>query len=140
MRTGRFAAPGTAPVRVVRGTHADVDPDGDRSWQLWFHSLEWLGGLLGEYERTGDRAALDTAAGIAKDRLAGHARPERFDAHRREAVAEAARFRLGALVCLRRHLAARWLDEAIASTRSGRPARSTTRGPGTTAPTSRWRS
>ncbi|MEU8125553.1 heparinase II/III family protein [Spirillospora sp. NPDC049024] len=116
VRAGRFAAPGSAPVRVARGTHVDwgLDPYGDRSWQLWFHSLEWLGGLVRQYERTGDRAALDTAASIAQDWLAGNTDPERFDAHRREAVAEAAKFRLATLVCLRRHLPGRWLDEAIA--------------------------
>ncbi|NDU71057.1 hypothetical protein GWI34_00240 [Actinomadura sp. DSM 109109] len=117
VRAGRFATPGTAPVRVARGTDVDWgrDPYGDRSWRLWFHSLEWLGGLIGEYERKGDRAALETAAGIARDWLADNARPDRLPAPRREAIDEGAKFRLATLVCLRRHLAGRWLDEAVAS-------------------------
>lgn len=117
VRSGRFATPRAAPVRVAAGTDVDWgrDPYGDRSWQLWFHSLEWLGGLIREYERTGDRAALRTAAGIAQDWLADNTRPERFSEHRREAIGEAAKFRLATLVCLRRHLGGRWLDQAIAA-------------------------
>lgn len=117
VRAGRFATPSTAPVRVADGTDVDWgrDPYGDRSWQLWFHSLEWLGGLIKEYERSGDRAALRTAAGIARDWLADNARPGRFPEHRREAIREAAKFRLATLVCLRRHVTGRWLDEAIAA-------------------------
>ncbi|MFD0533851.1 hypothetical protein ACFQY7_08760 [Actinomadura luteofluorescens] len=117
VRAGRFATPSAAPVRVADGTDVDWsrDPYGDRSWQLWLHSLEWLGGLIREYERAGDRAALRTAAGIARDWLADNARPGRLPEHRREAIREAAKFRLATLVCLRRHLTGRWLDEAIAS-------------------------
>ncbi|MGI5200895.1 heparinase II/III domain-containing protein [Spirillospora sp. CA-108201] len=117
VRGGRFATPRTAPVRVARGTDVDWgrDPYGDRSWRLWFHSLEWLGGLVEEYERTGDRAALRTAEGIARDWLADNARPERFPGPRREAIGEAAKFRLATFVCLRRHLTGGWLDEAIAA-------------------------
>lgn len=117
VRAGRFATPKAGPTRVADGTDVDWgrDPYGDRSWQLWFHSLEWLGGLVREYERTGDRAALRTAAGITRDWLADNARPGRFSRHRREAIGQAAKFRLATLVCLRRHLTGRWLDEAIAA-------------------------
>ncbi|GGQ35194.1 hypothetical protein BKA00_002218 [Actinomadura coerulea] len=117
VRAGRFATPKSAPTRVADGTDVDWsrDPYGDRSWQLWFHSLEWLGGLVREYERTGDRAALRTAAGVTRDWLADNARPGRFSGHRREAIGQAAKFRLATLVCLRRHLTGRWLDEAIAA-------------------------
>ncbi|MEV3926662.1 heparinase II/III domain-containing protein [Actinomadura coerulea] len=117
VRAGRFATPKAAPTRVAGGTDVDWgrDPYGDRSWRLWFHSLEWLGGLVREYERTGDRAALRTAAGITRDWLADNARPGRFSGHRREAIGQAAKFRLATLVCLRRHLTGRWLDEAIAA-------------------------
>ncbi|MBD2893792.1 hypothetical protein amrb99_27140 [Actinomadura sp. RB99] len=116
VRAGRFRVPGAAPVRVAAGTRVDwsLDPYGDRTWQLWFHSLEWLGGLIGAYARTGDRAALDTATGIARDWLAGNDRPGRFRADRRQAIAEATKFRLATLVCLREYATGRWLDDAIA--------------------------
>lgn len=116
VRAGRFATPGTAPVRVASGTDVDwgLDPYRDRTWQLWLHSLEWLGGAIKAYEDAGDRAALDTAAAIARDWLADNRSPARFGKDRREAIAEGAKFRLITLVCLRRHLAGRWLDEAIA--------------------------
>ncbi|TDD64625.1 heparinase II/III domain-containing protein [Actinomadura rubrisoli] len=116
IRAGRFRTPGTAPVRVAAGTDVDwgLDPYHDRTWQLWFHSLEWLGGAIKEYTRTHDRAALETAAAIARDWLADNRDPGRFGEDRREAISEGTKFRLVTLVCLRKHHAARWLDEAIA--------------------------
>lgn len=116
VRAGRFTIPGVAPVRVASGTDVDwgLDPYDNRTWELWLHSLEWLGGPIKEFERTGDRAALDTAAGIARDWLADNDDPGRFGEHRREAIAEGTKFRLATLVCLRRHRTGRWLDDAIA--------------------------
>ncbi|GAA2159147.1 heparinase II/III domain-containing protein [Actinomadura napierensis] len=116
VRAGRFRVPGAAPVRVAAGTDVDwgLDPYDNRTWQLWFHSLEWLGGLIGTYARTGDRAALDTATGIARDWLAGNDHPGRFGEDRRKAIAEGTKFRLATLVCLRKYATGRWLDDAIA--------------------------
>ncbi|GAA1569039.1 hypothetical protein GCM10009678_59780 [Actinomadura kijaniata] len=120
VRAGRFAVPGAAPVTVARGGRVDrgVDwalaPGGDRTWQLWLHSLEWLGGLVRAYERTGDLGALDLAGVVVRDWLAANRRPARFDARRREAIEEGTRFRLITMVCLRAHLAAGRLDGAIA--------------------------
>ncbi|RSN69897.1 hypothetical protein DMH08_07680 [Actinomadura sp. WAC 06369] len=113
---GRFRTVGREPVRVASGTDVDwsLDPYGDRTWLLWFHSLEWLGGTIEAHERTGDAAALDLAAGIVRDWLADNRDPERFGADRREAIAEGTKFRLATLVCLRGHRAAPWLDAAIA--------------------------
>ncbi|MFD0903933.1 heparinase II/III domain-containing protein [Actinomadura sediminis] len=113
---GRFRTVGREPVRVASGTDVDwsLDPHGDRTWLLWFHSLEWLGGAIEEHERTGDAAALDLAAGIVRDWLADNGDPERFGTDRREAIAEGTKFRLATLVCLRGHRAAPWLDAAIA--------------------------
>ncbi|WP_344597527.1 heparinase II/III domain-containing protein [Actinomadura vinacea] len=115
IKAGRFRSPGTPPVRVATGTDVDwgLDPHRDRTWQLWLHSLEWLGGLIKEYRRSHDRAALDLAAGIARDWLADNARPDRFGPARREAIEEGAKFRLATLACLRAHLSDGWLDEAI---------------------------
>ena len=116
VRAGRFRIPGTPPVRVADGADVDwsLDPHRDATWRLWLHSLEWLGGLIKEYGRTRDRAALDLAAGIVRDWLRDNARPERFDRARREAIDEGGKFRLATLTCLRAHMAARWLDGAIA--------------------------
>ncbi|MFI0368734.1 heparinase II/III family protein [Actinomadura sp. 1N219] len=117
VRAGRFRVPGVPPVRVATGTDVDwgLDPYGDRTWQLWLHSLEWLGGAIKEYARTGDPAALDTAAGIVRDWLRDNGDPGRFGRHRREAISEGTKFRLATLVCLRRHRSGRWLDHAIAA-------------------------
>ncbi|MFI0479839.1 heparinase II/III family protein [Actinomadura sp. 9N215] len=116
VRAGRFRVPGAAPVHVATGTDVDwgLDPYDNRTWELWLHSLEWLGGPIKEYARTGDRAALGTAAGIARDWLADNDDPGRFGDHRREAIAEGTKFRLATLVCLRQHQTGRWLDDAIA--------------------------
>ncbi|OLT11319.1 hypothetical protein BJF79_24525 [Actinomadura sp. CNU-125] len=116
VRAGRFETVGKEPVRVGSGTDVDwhLNPYGDRTWLLWFHSLEWLGGTIEEYERTGDAAELDLAAGIVRDWLADNGAPERFGEDRREAIAEGTKFRLATLVCLRAHRAAPWLDDAIA--------------------------
>ncbi|MBT2211683.1 heparinase II/III family protein [Actinomadura sp. NEAU-AAG7] len=116
VRAGRFRIPGSAATRVATGTDVDwgLDPFNDRTWQLWLHSLEWLGGAIKEYERTRDPSDLDLAAGIARDWLADNAGPERFDEHRRESISEGTKFRLATLVCLRRYRSGRWLDEAIA--------------------------
>ncbi|XVQ07896.1 heparinase II/III domain-containing protein [Spirillospora sp. CA-255316] len=116
VKAGRFRIPGTPPVRVAAGADVDwgLDPHRDRTWQLWLHSLEWLGGLIKEYGRVRDRAALDLAAAIVRDWLADNALPGRFDHARREAIEEGAKFRLATMTCLRVHLEARWLDDAIA--------------------------
>nr|BFE36499.1 hypothetical protein GCM10010200_087500 [Actinomadura rugatobispora] len=116
VKAGRFRIPDTPPERVADGPDVDwgLDPHRDRTWQLWLHSLEWLGGLIKEYGRTRDRASLDLAAGIVRDWLADNALPGRFGHARREAIEEGAKFRLATMTCLRAHLDARWLDEAIA--------------------------
>lgn len=115
LRAGLFRQPGTAAVRVAAGTNVDwgLDPYHDRTWQLWFHSLEWVGGALKEFGRTRDQALLDLAVGIVKDWLADNDAPGRFGKDRREAIAEGTKFRLVTLVCLRRYYRARWLDAAI---------------------------
>ncbi|WP_067465470.1 heparinase II/III domain-containing protein [Actinomadura macra] len=116
VRAGLFRTPGTAPVRIATGTDVDwgLDPYNDRTWQLWLHSLEWLGGAIKEYTRTRDRGALDTAAALARDWIADNDLPQRFGADRRDAIAEGTKFRLATLVCLRKYQGGRWLDEAIA--------------------------
>ncbi|MQY08497.1 heparinase II/III domain-containing protein [Actinomadura macrotermitis] len=109
---GLFRAPGTAPVKVASGTDVDwgLDPYRNRTWQLWLHSLEWLGGLIG----AGDGPSLERAAAIVRDWLHDNASPGRLSADRREAVEEGTKFRLITMTCLRARYRARWLDEAIA--------------------------
>lgn len=117
VKAGRFRGPGSPPVRVAKGTDVDwgLDPYRDRTWQLWLHSLEWLGGPLKAYRLTGDRAALAAAAGIARDWITDNERPgARFGAERREAIDQSAKFRLITLTCLRAEYRAAWLDAAIA--------------------------
>jgi len=110
---GLFRSSDGPAERVAKGSNVNwgLDPHHDRTWQLWFHSLEWLGGLIGK----GDRASLDLAAGIARDWLNDNARPNRFNRNRREAISQATKFRLITLTCLRTRYSARWLDKAIAS-------------------------
>ncbi|GLZ09707.1 hypothetical protein Acsp03_71730 [Actinomadura sp. NBRC 104412] len=118
VKEGRFRAVGLPPARVAGGPHGtDVDwaadPYRNTSWRLWLHSLAWLGGPIKEYERSGDRAALEQAIGIARDWLADHGSERHMDTGERRAAEEAAKFRLATLSCLRGHVTGRWLDTAI---------------------------
>src|SRR5512139_2574245 len=116
VRAGMFLTPGDKPVRVAKGTNVDwgMDPFHDRSWQLWLHSLEWLGGLIEEYGRTHDQAMIKLAAGITHDWINDNQGGRTFGKDRREAISQATKFRLITLICLREHYKARWLDKAIA--------------------------
>lgn len=109
---GRFRAPGHRPVQVAAGADVDwrLDPLQNISWRLWFHSLGWLGSLIKDFEKRGDRASLRRAARIARDWVADNPPVAAGD----RMIAESAKFRLNALICLRGHHRAGWLDRAIA--------------------------
>ncbi|MBW8483217.1 heparinase II/III domain-containing protein [Actinomadura parmotrematis] len=109
---GRFASPGLKPVRVANGSDVDwgLDPYNDRTWQLWLHSLEWLGSLIAK----GDAPSLARAAAIVRDWLHDNSSTRGMDADRRTAVAEGTKFRLITMVCLHARYRAPWLDRAIA--------------------------
>ncbi|WP_433338109.1 heparinase II/III domain-containing protein [Spirillospora sp. CA-294931] len=116
VRAGRFRTVEAAPVQVAKGTDVDwgMEHGGDRTWQLWFHSLEWLGAPIKEYARTRDTATLDFVAGVVKDWLKDNEPARRFGGDRRESIEEGTKFRLITMTCLRAHLSAPWLDRAIA--------------------------
>lgn len=117
VKAGRFRTPDEPAVRVARGANVNwkLNPYRDRTWQLWLHSLEWLGGLIRDYERNGDGASLRLAAGITQDWLKDNPSPAHFSEDRRDAVSAGTKFRLITMVCLRAHYKANWLEKAIAA-------------------------
>ncbi|WP_230880060.1 heparinase II/III family protein [Planomonospora sp. ID67723] len=90
-----------------------LDPHRSRSWSLNLHALRWMGSLVVEYERSGDRELLDRAAVIAEDWVRANPRggigvsPWAWAEH---PVA----LRGPALVCLSAHVRASWLRRSLA--------------------------
>ncbi|WP_246075650.1 heparinase II/III domain-containing protein [Nonomuraea terrae] len=94
---------GRPPVQL--GTEIDwtANPHGNRSWALNLHTLRWLGRLVAEYERSGERSCLDRAAAVADHWMRANPRggagvsPWAWAEH---AIA----LRAPALVCLSEHV------------------------------------
>ncbi|SEG27855.1 Heparinase II/III N-terminus [Nonomuraea solani] len=91
----------------------DANPHGNRSWALNLHSLRWLGRLVAEFERSGERAYLDRAAAVA-DHWMRH-NPRGVPGLSPWAWAEhAVALRAPALVCLSEHVQTRRLWNSLA--------------------------
>ena len=93
----RIVVPGFAAVTVGRGDDVDwrLDPYRHRTWVLQFRSLRWLGSLLDDYRRTGDRVSLAHAVGVTKDWVHDNP-PPTYDAGTVEGTAH----RVDFLLCL----------------------------------------
>nr|BFE82808.1 hypothetical protein GCM10020093_054090 [Planobispora longispora] len=65
---GRVTFVGLPPVDLgTSGIDWRLDPHRNRSWALNLHALRWMGRLVVEYERSGERRYLDRAAAVAED-------------------------------------------------------------------------
>ncbi|MEU8246173.1 heparinase II/III family protein [Nonomuraea sp. NPDC048916] len=62
---GRVRFVGLPPVDLGPDVDWRSNPHGNRSWALNLHTLRWVGRLVAEYERKGDRDLLDRAAALA---------------------------------------------------------------------------
>lgn len=102
---------GHPAVRFIRHgkVNWNADPYADPSWRLWFASLQWTGALLDAYGRHNDPALLRRVTTIAQSYVRTH-RDDPAD----PILAQALKFRLGLLTCLRAYTSGKWLDDAIA--------------------------
>ncbi|GAT70419.1 heparinase [Planomonospora sphaerica] len=111
---GRVVFAGLPPVDLgTGGIDWLADPHRSRSWALNLHALRWMGGLVVEYERSGNREFLDRAAAIAEDWVRGN--PQGGAGVSPWAWAEhPVALRGPALVCLSAHVRAGWLRRSLA--------------------------
>ncbi|GAA3224787.1 heparinase II/III domain-containing protein [Nonomuraea helvata] len=110
---GQVTFVGRPPVELGTDVDWTANPHGNRSWALNLHALRWMGRLVAEYERSGDRAYLDRASDLAEQWIRGnprgrpHISPWAWAEH---AVA----LRAPALVCLSEHVRTPLLWESLA--------------------------
>ncbi|WP_239162349.1 heparinase II/III family protein [Acrocarpospora phusangensis] len=98
-------------VQVGEKVDWKLNPYKNRSWQMVFHSLRWMGRLVADYETTNNAAYLSRATAVAKDWVAKNPPGGGADyAWAEHPVA----LRAPALVCLSRHVPDKWLRDSLA--------------------------
>ncbi|GAA5041932.1 hypothetical protein HNP84_002266 [Thermocatellispora tengchongensis] len=100
-------------VKVGKDVNWRWSPYNNRSWDMVFHSLRWMGRLVADYESNGDAAYLARATEIAKDWVRDNPRGGRTTspyAWEEHPIA----LRAPALVCLSMHVKADWLTKSLA--------------------------
>ncbi|MFD1547807.1 heparinase II/III domain-containing protein [Nonomuraea guangzhouensis] len=100
---GRVTFVGLPPVDLGQDIDWRLNPHGNRSWALNLHTLRWMGRLVAEYERSGDRACLDRAESVADDWLRKNPRSD-ADISPWAWAEHAVALRAPALVCLSAHV------------------------------------
>ncbi|GAA0992534.1 hypothetical protein GCM10009555_081770 [Acrocarpospora macrocephala] len=97
-------------VQVGEKVNWKLNPYKNRSWQMVFHSLRWMGRLVADFETTGKAAYLARATEVAKDWVAKNPPGGGADyAWAEHPVA----LRAPALVCLSRHVPDKWLRDSL---------------------------
>ena len=110
---GRVTFVGLPPVDLGQNIDWRLNPHGNRSWALNLHTLRWMGRLVAEYERSGERAYLDRAETLADDWI--HKNPRDHADISPWAWAEhAVALRAPVLVCLSAHVDSRPLLDSLA--------------------------
>ncbi|MEU4700250.1 heparinase II/III family protein [Nonomuraea dietziae] len=99
------------PVKVGQDVDWRTNPYKNRSWGMVFHSLRWMGRLVAEYENNGEERYLARATEIAQDWVKDNprGRPASPYAWAEHPIA----LRAPALVCLSRHVDAKWLKDSL---------------------------
>ncbi|MEU8199021.1 heparinase II/III family protein [Microbispora amethystogenes] len=110
---GRLSFLDLPAVTVGKDVNWRMDPYRNRSWQMVFQSLRWMGRLVADYESTGKTDYLDRAVEIAKDWVADNPYGGRTTAKYAWAEHPIA-LRAPALVCLSRYVKAGWLTSSLA--------------------------
>ncbi|MEW9534087.1 heparinase II/III family protein [Microbispora sp. NPDC049125] len=100
-------------VTVGKDVDWRTDPYKNRSWQMVFQSLRWMGRLVADYESTGRQEYLSRATEIAKDWVADNPPGGRHTAKYAWSEHPIA-LRAPALVCLSRYVTAGWLKDSLA--------------------------
>ncbi|ETK31862.1 heparinase II/III domain-containing protein [Microbispora sp. ATCC PTA-5024] len=90
-----------------------MDPYKNRSWEMMFQSLRWVGRLVADYESTGRDDYLSRATELARDWVARNPPGGRTTSPYAWSEHPIA-LRAPALVCLSRHVPDRWLKDSLA--------------------------
>jgi hypothetical protein len=100
------------PVKIGKRVDWNRSPHGNRSWDMVFSSLRWVGRLVADYEITGQESYLTRATELVKSWVEsnpkGGARTSRY-AWEEHPIA----LRAPVLVCLSRHVKASWLSGSM---------------------------
>ncbi|WP_245641859.1 heparinase II/III family protein [Nonomuraea candida] len=111
---GEISLVGLPAYKLGKKIDWDASPYRNRSWEFVFHSLRWMGGLVVEYENTGEQRYLDRATEIAKDWVAAN----RYGAQGTPAYVwkdHPVSLRTQPLLCLSRHVNESWLKDSLAT-------------------------
>ncbi|MEU7002005.1 heparinase II/III family protein [Nonomuraea sp. NPDC046570] len=110
---GELSFVNLAPVKVGKDVDWRTNPHRNRSWAMVFHSLRWMGRLVADYETGGEKRYLDRATEIAQDWVKDNPRGGRGTSPYAWAEHPIA-LRAPALVCLSKHVDAKWLKDTLA--------------------------
>ncbi|MEV7806190.1 heparinase II/III family protein [Microbispora sp. NPDC088329] len=110
---GKLSFLGLPAVTVGKDVDWRVDPYKNRSWQMVFQSLRWMGRLVADYESTGEETYLSRATEIAEDWVTDNPYGGRTTSPYAWAEHPIA-LRAPALVCLSRYVKADWLKNSLA--------------------------
>ncbi|MEU8146184.1 heparinase II/III family protein [Nonomuraea sp. NPDC048901] len=110
---GRVTFVGLPPVDLGQDIDWRLNPHGNRSWALNLHTLRWMGGLVAEYEGSGERAYLDRAETLADDWIRKNPR-DHADISPWAWAEHAVALRAPVLVCLSAHVDSRRLLDSLA--------------------------
>ncbi|MCG5214444.1 heparinase II/III family protein [Streptosporangium sp. KLBMP 9127] len=110
---GELSFLGLPPAKVGKNVNWRWSPYRNRSWDMVFHSLRWMGRLVADYETNGKEAYLARAKEIAKDWVADNPRGSRNTSPYAWAEHPIA-LRAPALVCLSKHVKESWLTQSLA--------------------------
>ncbi|GAA1266673.1 hypothetical protein GCM10009677_18680 [Sphaerisporangium rubeum] len=100
------------PVKIGKRIDWNRSPYGNRSWDMVFSSLRWVGRLVADYETSGKEAYLSRATELIKSWVESN--PRRGSRASRYAWQEhPIALRAPVLVCLSRHVKASWLTASM---------------------------
>ncbi|GII87337.1 hypothetical protein Ssi03_53270 [Sphaerisporangium siamense] len=100
------------PVKIGKTINWKWSPYKNRSWDMVFASLRWVGRLVADYETSGEQAYLDRATELTKSWVESNPRGgSRASAYAWDEHPVA--LRAPVLVCLSRHVKASWLTGSL---------------------------
>ncbi|MFC7385552.1 heparinase II/III domain-containing protein [Sphaerisporangium rhizosphaerae] len=100
------------PVKIGTTINWRWSPYKNRSWDMVFSSLRWVGRLVADYETSGDEKLLDRATALVKSWVESNPRgSSRASAYAWDEHPIA--LRAPVLVCLSRHVKASWLTGSL---------------------------
>ncbi|GII92645.1 heparinase II/III family protein [Sinosporangium siamense] len=110
---GELSFVGLPVVKVGKDVDWKSSPYKNRSWEMVFHSLRWMGRLVADYEVSGEKSYLARAKEIAYDWVRDNPRGKAGISPQAWAEHPIA-LRAPALVCLSKHVGDSWLRTSLA--------------------------